>query len=56
MFRDWVEHHFFQYVLLLVVMGVMLGIFGIYLISIILSAHDIMVFVFESAMTGGSVG
>lgn len=55
MFRQLVEDHFILYVLLLVIMGIMLGILGTYLISIILAIMEITKFMFSAfTLSGGA--
>lgn len=55
MLAQLVEEHFFLYLLLLVIVGIMLGIIGTYLISFILALYEITKFMFSAlALSGGA--
>lgn len=55
MFREWAADHFFQYLVLMVVMALVLGVVASYCISFILAIQKITE-IFFMTWTGGSGG
>lgn len=55
MVRDWVDSHLYQYVLLMLVLGILFGIVATYLISFILAINKITEILFMT-WSGGTSG